>query len=151
MYDEQTTEQAVEAFRKLSGDDAAKLKDLNTRIQNHTGEWGKKMGGQRTANGSFQETWTQRDPLISEFIDFVFEKGFGVTYVWADWNDDLAALFDSEEQAKYDSIDIRTALIMIGAAVRKDRGGGSTLARSFEKGSFPTLVNRLVQLKESNH
>lgn len=150
MYDEHTTEQAIEAFHNLSSDEIVKLEDLNARIQNHKRKWGKPMAGRQIAENSFEESWVRRDPLISEFIDFAFEKGFGITYVWADWNDDYADLFVSEEQTKYDNVDLRTALIMIGAAVRKDRAGGVTLVHEFESGSFPKLINHLVELKRLN-
>lgn len=146
MYDEQTTDQAIQAFRNLSNDNIVKLKELNSRIQNHSGEWGKRMGGEQITENTFHESWMQRDPLITEFIDFAFETGFGVTYVWDDWNDDCATLFNSNSLTKFDDLDLRTALIMIGAAVRKDRGGGGTFVREFESGNFLRLINRLVAL-----
>ncbi len=75
MTEEQTTEQAVATFYNLSGDDLAKLKDLNTRIQQHKGKWGVRMGGEKNSDGSIEMPYTQNDPLITELIfDFMLEK-----------------------------------------------------------------------------
>ena len=147
MTDNQTTEKAVEAFHNLSGDDTAKLKDLNTRIQSHKGKWGVRRGGEKIAENTIQESWVENNPLISELIfDFMLEKGLLIHYVWDDWNDSLAELFESQDQTKYDNIDLRTALILVGAAVRKDRVASGSIAWAFESGGFPKLVNRLVAL-----
>ena len=95
-------------------------------------------------------SYTQNDPLITELIfDFMGEKGLIILYVWDEWNDSHAELFESEDQTKYDSIDLRTALIIVGAAVRKDRFAGTALTWAFESGGFPQLINRLVELKEA--
>lgn len=148
MIDEQTTDQAIRAFDNLSGDDTAKLKDLNERIQNHKGKWGKRMGGEQIADNTIQDYRTANDPLISEFIDFMYEKGLIILYVWDDWDESHAKLFESEEQTKYDSIDSRTALILVSAAVRKERVASGSLAWALESGGFPRLVNRIVELKD---
>lgn len=147
MTDEQTTEQAIAAFHNLSGDDMMQLKALNTRVQSHKEKWGKRMGGQQIAEYSFEEPWIQNDPLIGELIfDFMGGKGLLILYVWDDWNDSHTELFASTDPSKYDKLDLRTALIIVSGAVRKDRFASGSLVRAFESGGFPKLINRLVKL-----
>ena len=50
------------------------------------------------------------------------------------------------EPTKYDDIDLKTALIIISAAVRKGRWAGGSLTWAYESDSFPKLINRLVEL-----
>ncbi len=75
MTDTMTTDQALEAFHNLSAKDMTKLKDLNARIQRHKGKWGLSKGGEKSASGAIQMPWVDNDPLISEFVTFMYEKG----------------------------------------------------------------------------
>jgi hypothetical protein len=146
MTDEGEINQAVELFNNLSGEDTATLKELNTKIQNHTGKWGTQKGGDRTASGSIEMPWIEKDPLIYEFLDFMDDKNLLPFFHWADW-DEGSELFTSEAANKYDRTDIATALKLIYSAIRKDRFGEGTLVWAFESGQFTKLINRLVELK----
>lgn len=145
MTDTEAINQAVEAFNNLSSGDATKLEDLNTRIQNHKGKWGVPMGGEKTASGAIRIPWVQNDPLIYEFIDFMYDKDLLPTFSWTG-QDKLSELFVSEDQTKYDDIDLETALKLIFIATRKERFADGTLAWAFESGGFSKLVARLVEL-----
>lgn len=147
MTDKESAQQAIDAFNNLSDEDTAKLKDLNTRIQNHKGKWGTRMGGEEIAEGTIEEPWVQSDPLIYEFMDFVYEKDLPIAFSWTEW-DEGSELFASEDPTKYDNVDLETALKLIYVASRKERFASGTLAWAFESGSFPKLINRLVELKE---
>jgi hypothetical protein len=139
--------QATEAFHNLLGDDSAKLKDLNTRIQNHKGKWGIRRGGQEIAENTIEMPWVQNSPLIHEFIDFMCNKNLLPVFSWTEW-DEGSDLFASEDQTKYDNVDLKTALKLIYTATRKERFADGTLAWAFESGGFPKLVNRLMELRE---
>jgi hypothetical protein len=145
--DDKTVEQAVEAFHNLSAEDTAKLKDLNTRIQNHEGEWGVRGGGEKIAENTFKERWVQNDPLSSGFIDFMYDKDLLPVFSWTG-EDEVSKLFVSEDQTKYDDVDLETALKLVYIVTRKERFASGSLAWAFESGGFPKLVNRLVELKE---
>jgi hypothetical protein len=146
MTDEESIQQSVDAFNNLSGDNITRLKGLNTKIQDHTGKWGVAKGGEKTESGSTEMQWVEKAPLIYEFLDFMDDKNLLPFFAWSDW-DEGSDLFVSENPAKYDDIDVATALKLIYAAVRKDRFGEGTLVRAFESGGFTKLVNRLVELK----
>jgi hypothetical protein len=145
MTDNQTTEQAVAVFHNLSGDDTAKLKDFNARIQKHEGKWGVSKGGEKTASGAIQMPYIENDPLLLEFITFMYEKGLTIIFNWKDW-DEGGRLYKSEDPTKYDDVDLATALKLITAVIRQDRFAEGSLAGAFESGGFPKLVNRLVAL-----
>lgn len=146
MNDTESIEQAVEAFNNLSSQDTAMLKELNTKIKEHEGKWGLAKGGERTASGAIQMPWIENDPLIYEFLDFMRSKNLLPPFDWTKW-DEGSKLFASEDPNKYDGIDVETALKIIVAATRKERFSDGTLAKAFEVGGFPQLVNRLAGLK----
>ncbi len=138
--------QAVEAFNDLSDQDTAKLKELNTKIQNHEGKWGVLKGGEETARGSIKMPWVENDPLIMELLEFMYDKGLLGIFNWKEW-DEGTKLYKSEDQSKYDNIDLETSLKLIYAVYRQDRFADGALASAFESGGFPKLVDRLVKLK----
>lgn len=106
-----------------------------------------RLGGEKIGEKSYREPWVKADRLINEIlIEFMYDKGLLIHYVWDHWSDDLAKLYDSEEPTKYDDVDLKTALILTSAAVRKGRGGGGSLSWAFESGGFPKLINRFVEL-----
>jgi len=148
MTDNPMIERAIETFHNLSDEDVAQLKDLNTRIQSHTGKWGVHRGGEKNPDGTIVMPWVQNDPLIYELLGFMDDKGLLITFKWAEW-DEGSELFTSEDPIKYDNIDVETALKLISAAARKERFADGTLAWAFESGSFPKLVSRLVELEEA--
>jgi hypothetical protein len=145
MDDTVTIEQALEAFHNLSGDDTAKLKDLNTRIQNHKGKWGIRRGGEEIGEDTIEMPWVENGPLIDEFIGFMYDKNLLPVFSWTG-SDEVSELFASEDQTKYDNVDIETALKLIFIASRKERFASGTLAWAFESGGFLKLINRLTEL-----
>lgn len=150
MNDVVTAEQAIEAFHNLSAEDKAKIAELNSKVQNHEGPWGERLSGEKIGEKTYREPWVKADPLINEIlIDFMYDKGLLIHYVWSHWSDDLAKLYDSEDPTKYDEVDLKTALILMSAAVRKGRGAGGSLTWAFESGGFPKLINRLTELTQS--
>jgi hypothetical protein len=146
MTDSQTTEQAIDAFNRLSKEDGAIFSELNQKIQTHNGEWGLHKGGERNADGSIEMPWIQNEPLISEFITFMQEKNLLPFFEWMKWSEG-SELFTSTDPTKYDNIDLETALKLIYAATRKERFADGTIAWAFKSGGFPKLVNRLVVLR----
>lgn len=149
MSDEQTIQQAVTTFNNLSGEDIARLEELNNKIQNHAGKWAERKGGERGADGKIQMYWIKYDPIIFELLEFMEDKGLLVHFKWTEW-DEGSKLFASNEPTKYDNIDAATALMLISVASRKERVAEGTLAWAFESGGFVKLVNRLVSLKKFN-
>jgi hypothetical protein len=147
MNDNQTTNEAIEAFYKLSDKDTAKLKDLNKRVQNHQGKWSKRMGGEEVAENTIEMPWIQNDELIMDFVTFVYDRGLTIVFNWKDW-DEGGRLYKSEDQTKYDNVDLETVLKLITSLIRQDRFADGSLAWAFESGNFPKLINRLVELKE---
>ncbi|HWB39436.1 MAG TPA: DUF6508 domain-containing protein [Candidatus Saccharimonadales bacterium] len=145
MTEQEEVQQALKAFRNLSKADRQTLQQLNTDIQNHRGPWGTPMGGQKNPDGSIEMPWTQNDPLIGEFINFMYDRGLVPTTSWTG-KDAAAQLLTSDGPAKYDNLDLETVLKVIFIATRKDRFAGGAFVRAFEAGDFPKLVNRLVQL-----
>ena len=147
MTDEEAFKQAVDIFHNLSGEDTARLGELNSKIQSHSGKWGVRKGGDKMPDGATQMYWVENDPLIYEFLDFMDDKNLLIIFDLAKW-DDGSKLFVAEDPTKYDKVDIETALKLIYAATRKERFNDGTLAWAFEFGGFVKLVNRLVALKQ---
>lgn len=126
------------------GDDLVKLRELNSKIQNHTGLWGVQRGGEKNENGSMQMPWVQKDPLIYEFLDFMDSKSLLPVFAWSNWKEG-SDLFESNDANKYDGIDVATALKLIYATMRKDRFSDGTLVWAFESGGFPQLISQLIR------
>ena len=145
MTDNEVIKAAVDRFHNLSGRELSKLQDLNTKIQNHKGKWGTPEGGESTASGAVLMYWVDNDPLIREFIAFMEDNDLLPIFNWPEW-DKGSDLFSSADPNKYDNIDLKTALKIVYAAIRKERFADGTLAWAFESGGFPKLVNRLVEL-----
>lgn len=143
MIDEESIKRSVDTFNSLSGDDVETLRELNAKIQNHTGKWGTHKGGEKNPDGSIQMPWIDKDPLIYEFLDFMDSRNLLPIFDWSEW-DEGSELFTSEVPNKYDNVDVTTALKLIQAAVRKDRFGEGTLVWAFESGGFAQLINQLV-------
>ncbi len=142
MNDEQSIQQSVNAFYSLSGDDASKLRELNTRIQKNRSVWGIKRGGEQTVDGAIEMQWVDKNPLIYEFLEFMDDNGLLPIFAWAAWKEG-SDLFESDDPSKYDSIDTVIILKLIYAATRKDRFGDGTLVWAFESGDFVKLIDRL--------
>lgn len=150
MTDTEEIEQAVVAFKNLSVEDVAALAELNTKIQNHYGDWGLHKGGEKNADGSIQMPWVESDSLIWEFINFMNDKHLLPVFEWMNWSEG-SDLFISTSATKYDNVSIETALKLIYAATRKERFADGTLAAAFESGGFPILVSRLTSLSVQHH
>lgn len=146
MTDEQSIQRSVEAFNNLSDDDLVKLRELNVKIQNHTGSWGTQKGGQKNENGSIQMPWVEKDPLIYELLDFMDSRSLLPVFAWSEWKEG-SALFKSNDANKYDDVDIATALKLIVAVMRQDRFADGTLVAAFESGNFVKLIDRLQALR----
>jgi hypothetical protein len=144
MTDNEAIKQAVEAFHNLSGDDVTRLEELNTKIQNHAGKWGVPKGGDKNSDGSKQMQWMENDPLIYEFLDFMDSKNLLPFFEWMQWSEG-SELFTSTDPAKYDNIDVETALKLIYTATRKERFHDGTLAWAFELGGFQKLISSLIR------
>lgn len=145
ITDQESIDQAVGAFHNLSYEDATKLKELNTKIQNHTGKWGERKGGERLPNGAIKEPWIELDPLLHDFIGFMYDKDLLPIFDWHAWEEG-SNLFESDNPARFDHIDVETALKLIQAAIRKERFFSGTLVWAFEAGQYTKLVQRLVEL-----
>lgn len=149
MTDEQSINQSVEVFHNLSGDDVTRLKELNSKIENHTGAWGIQKGGDKNVDGAIQMPWIEKDPLIYEFLDFVDDKNLLPIFDWTNW-DEGSVLLASEDPDKYAEIDVATALKLIYTVTRKERLREGTLTKVFESGDLLKLVRRLVELAPSS-
>ncbi len=99
MTDINATKQAIDGFYNLSGDDTAKLIDLNTRIQNHTDEWGVKATPDD--NGVINMPLVRNDPLIYEFIGFMHDKILPTPmFDWTKWSEG-SDLFTSKDPTRH--------------------------------------------------
>lgn len=145
MTDEESIKQAVETFHNLSEENVAKLKEINEKIQNHTGSWGTpKTGADAGTNAAM--AWLESDMLIYEFLDFMEFKNLLPIFEWRKWDEGLE-LFNSKDPAKYDNLDVATTLKLSFFAARKEHFKSGALVEAFESGELPKLINRLTYLK----
>lgn len=147
MSDEQSIQQSIDAFNNLSDNDLVKLRELNVKIQNHTGLWGTRRGGEKNDKGSTQMPWIEKDPLIYEFLDFMDDRSLLPVFAWSKWKEG-SNLFESDNAIKYKDVDVATALKLIYAATRKDRFSDGALVWAFESGGFVQLVSRIASLAD---
>lgn len=118
-------------FDILTEDDWDQLEDLNARILALAGEW---SGLGRGA-----------DALAAEFVRTLHDQWLTVDFNWTDWPEG-EAWWASEDETKYDRLDIDTALRLMSALVRADRFNAGVLADAFASGSLPRIFDRFIQL-----
>lgn len=141
----ENVQKAVETFQTLSSKDRELFKDLNTRIQSHTGPWGVSKGGERTEDGSITMPWVEEAPIVREFVVLMNEKELIIVFPWMEW-DEGREWYALEDEDKYKKLDIETALKLITAIIRNDRFNEGALVRAFKKGDIPNIFNRLIEL-----
>lgn len=145
MTDQEAIKQAVDAFHNLSSDELAMLKELNSRIQNHKSPWGVSDGLEKNDSGRMEMPFVTNDPLIYEFIGFMYDHNLMPVFNWSEWNAG-SKLFNSDDPTKYDNLDLETIIKIVYAASRRERFADGTLAWAFDSGRFSQLVNRLFEL-----
>jgi hypothetical protein len=136
----------VNAFKNLPDEATKQLTNLNSRIQKHSGPWGESRGGDTDENGVMQMPWWEQNPLIGEFVKFMYDNNLIVNFDWGSW-DKGREWYKSTDETKYDRLDVETALKLITAVVRNDRFHDGTLVNAFESGAFPKIINRLAEMK----
>ena len=135
-----------EAIMKLTDEDWDALKAISMRIQSHTGVWGKTKGGNKDENGVIEMPYIVRDPLISEFVEFMYDHDLVVQFDWSEW-DEGREWYRLQDESKYEHLNIETALKLLTAVIRNDRFHEGALVNAFESGDFPKIINTLIELK----
>lgn len=140
-------DKTVNAFSNLNDGDWEQLVDINTRIQSHKGAWGKSQGGDTDQDGVMQMPYWVSDPLVTEFVTYMYASELIVNFDWSAW-DKGREWYKSTDKTKYDTLDIPTALKLLTAVIRNDRFSDGALVSAFESGDFPKIINKLVGLRE---
>lgn len=141
-----TTRDSVKTFSELSDETWEQFVDINNRVQSHEGSWGKTQGGETDENGVIQMPYSAPDPLISEFVAFMYENELVVSFDWSAW-DEGREWYKNSNESKYEALDIPTALKLLTAVMRNDRFSEGALVSAFESGDFPKIINKLVELR----
>jgi hypothetical protein len=141
-----TTRDSVNSFSELSDETWEQFVDINNRVQSHEGSWGKTQGGETDENGVIQMPYSVPDPLVSEFVTFMYENELVVSFDWSAW-DEGREWYKNSNESKYEALDIPTALKLLTAVMRNDRFNEGALVSAFESGDFPKIINKLVELR----
>lgn len=141
-----TTESSVKAFSELRDENWDRLVTINNRIQSHEGAWGKTQGGEADSDGVIEMPFWVSDPLVSEFVTFMYANDLVVNFNWSAWSEGRE-WFKSSDASKYDTLDVPTALKLLTAVIRNDRFSDGALVSSFESGDFPKIISRLIELR----
>jgi hypothetical protein len=141
-----TTRDSVKTFSELSDETWEQFVDINNRVQSHEGSWGKTQGGETDENGVIQMPYSVPDPLVSEFVTFMYENELVVSFDWSAW-DEGREWYKNSNESKYEALDIPTALKLLTAVMRNDRFNEGALVSAFESGDFPKIINKLVELR----
>ena len=140
------TEESVKAFSELSDETWEQFVDINNRVQSHEGSWGKTQGGETDEKGVIQMPYSVPDPLVSEFVTFMYVYELVVSFDWSAW-DEGREWYKNSNESKYEALDIPTALKLLTAVMRNDRFNEGALVSAFESGDFPKIINKLVELR----
>lgn len=136
---------ATDTFRNLSTSDIEVLKGLNARIQSHSGEWGVQHESKTTETGAKTFPFTEQHELIREFVQFMYDKDLVINFNWSAWQEGRD-WYTSEDEEKYDKLDVEMALKLVTAIIRNDRFSEGALVQAFERGDFPRIINKLLTL-----
>lgn len=142
-------EDSLDAFNNLNENAIKRLVDINDQILACTGEWGETKGGEMNDDGSIVMPYVVKDPLILEFLEFMYDNDLVIVFDWANWGEGQE-WYKSTDQSKYEKLDAETALKLLTAVIRNDRFHEGALVNVFESGDFPKIINRLVELKASS-
>lgn len=140
------TEESVKAFSELGDETWEQFVDINNRVQSHEGSWGETRGGETDEKGVIQMPYSVPDPLVSEFVAFMYENELVVSFDWSAW-DEGREWYKNSNESKYETLDIPTALKLLTAVMRNDRLNEGALVSAFESGDFPRIINKLVELR----
>lgn len=145
MDEAKNIQQAVDNYQNLSKESVEALRTINTRIQDFNGEWGVRHENERNEAGMLIFPWAEQEPLIQEFVSFMYENDLMVKFAWTEWQEgrDWYAL---DDENKYQQLDIGTALKLLTAVVRNDRFNEGALVWAFEDGSFPKIIQKLITI-----
>ena len=133
----------VSKFQTLSNTDIETLHSLNQRIQTYNGKWGERHSGKKLESGANTLPYTEQNELIQEFVQFMYDKDLVINFDWSKWQAGRD-WFASEDEAKYQDLDIETSLKLLTAVIRNDRFNERALVRAFEDGMLPGIINQLA-------
>lgn len=145
MEDIKNIQTTIDSFNNLTSEDHATLKDLNRRIQSHQGPWGEIRGGEPDGSGVLEMPYAVHDPLIDEFVSLWYEKDLVILFDWSSWQEGRD-WYANENDEKYETLDIETALKLLTAVIRNSRFNDGALLDAFESGVFPKIINKLVEI-----
>ena len=138
----------VSKFQTLSKVGTETLHSLNQRIQTHNGKWSERHNGKKLESGANTMPYTEQSELIQEFVQFMYDYDLVINFDWAGWQEGRE-WFASDNESKYDDLDIETSLKLLTAIIRSDRFNEGALVRAFEDGAIPKITAELyVKTKE---
>lgn len=135
----------VSTFRNLVPEDLAHLQDINRRVQNNSDPWGIQRGGEPGVDGVIEMPYREKNPLITEFVTFLYEKDLVIAFNWSEWEAGRE-WYKSDDDTKFNKLDVVTALKLLTAVIRNDRFNEGALVSAFESREFPKIINKLTEL-----
>lgn len=145
MDEAQKIQQAVDNYRNLPKESVEALRTINARIQDYVGEWGIRHDSERTESGVLVFPWIEQYPLIQDFVTFMYENNLVIPFDWSHWQAGRD-WYASDDESKYDKLDVETALKLLTAVMRNDRFNTGALVRAFESGDFPKIIKKLITI-----
>ncbi|MNY38196.1 hypothetical protein D3C86_1728040 [compost metagenome] len=103
------------------------------------------LGGTKDESGVIEMPYSSPHPLISEFVQFMYDKDLILIFDWGSWDEGREWFMNSDE-SKYDRLDTETCLKLLTAVIRNNRFHDGALIAAFESGDFPKIINQLVKL-----
>lgn len=145
MDEAMNIQQAVDNYRNLSKESAEALRTISARIQDYTGMWGARHDNERNKEGMLIFPWVEQHPLIQDFVSFMYENELVVKFSWTEWQEGRN-WYASEDEEKYNQLDVETALKLLTAIIRNERFNDGALVWAFEDGSFPKIIKKLITI-----
>lgn len=131
----------------LTPDALARLRDLVSAMDDHTGPWGEWHDGEELAPRTFTMPWIEPAPVCEDAMTFLYDHGRIIPFDWPDW-DEGRDIFKSWTDDTAATLDHRTVLKLLTAVARNDRFVEGSWVGLFEDGCALPLFRRLLGLKE---
>ncbi len=135
-----TLEEFPKHLQSIPKEDWSKLFSLLDEIKTDT-HFGEFIIPETLPDDSNQFPFYNWSPVVSRFVDLVYELEIIVNFNWSGWYEGKALL--ENPKTYYERLDIVTLCKLLTVIVRADRFSEGTLVGSFENGIIQKIIKSI--------